>query len=113
MTSSLADLQAILRWHFASFVEKCFQEVSNSEFKSNWHIDYICQELEDMMSGKNLRLIINIPPRNLPSRKGMSLLENRTLKNQIIILYHLRSIQILFGLQVVIVLSYLFFLGLF
>lgn len=39
MTSSLADLQAILRWHFASFVEKCFQEVSNSEFKSNWHID--------------------------------------------------------------------------
>lgn len=67
MTSSLADLQAILRWHFASFVEKCFQEVSNSEFKSNWHIDYICQELEDMMSGKNLRLIINIPPRNLKS----------------------------------------------
>lgn len=26
--SSLVDLQAILRCHFASFVEKCFQEVS-------------------------------------------------------------------------------------
>lgn len=65
--SSLVDLQAILRCHFASFVEKCFQEVSNGEFKGNWHIDYICQELEDMMSGKNRRLIINIPPRNLKS----------------------------------------------
>ena len=30
---SSTDLQAILRCHFASFVEKCFQEVSNGEFK--------------------------------------------------------------------------------
>ena len=67
MESSLFDLQAILRTHLASFVEKCFQEVSNGEFYANWHIDCICQELVEMMEGKNNRLVVNIPPRNLKS----------------------------------------------
>ena len=36
---SSADLQAILRCHFASFVEKCFQEVSNpADYGNNFEI---------------------------------------------------------------------------
>lgn len=61
-------LYAILRQDFKSFIIKAFNEVSpNDHYLDNWHIDVICQAITDMISGKNNRLIINIPPRYLKS----------------------------------------------
>jgi predicted phage terminase large subunit-like protein len=53
---------------FYHFVEWAWPEVSNHEFYSNWHIPYICQELELIAYRvgnripKEYDLIINIPP---------------------------------------------------
>src|SRR5574344_1029637 len=59
---------ALLRTDFKSFVRKVFLEVSpNAQYLDNWHIDVICQELENILSGKNNRLIVNIPPRYMKS----------------------------------------------
>lgn len=61
-------LKAILRNDFKSFVIKVFNEVAaGSQYMDNWHIDVICDEIMSMLDGKNNRLIINIPPRNMKS----------------------------------------------
>jgi len=60
-------LNAILRTDFKPFVRKVFAEVSGDQYIDNWHIDLICSEIMDMIEGKNNRLIINIPPRNMKS----------------------------------------------
>ena len=50
------------------FVEYFWPEVSNDEFKNNWHIGYLCEELEKIAyrASENLPreydLIVNIPP---------------------------------------------------
>lgn len=36
-------------------------------FKSNWHIDAICEHLEAVTAGEVRRLIINVPPRHMKS----------------------------------------------
>lgn len=36
-------------------------------FKSNWHIDVICEHLEAVTAGEIRRLIVNIPPRHMKS----------------------------------------------
>jgi predicted phage terminase large subunit-like protein len=36
-------------------------------FKSNWHIDVICEHLEAVTAGEIRRLLINIPPRHMKS----------------------------------------------
>ena len=61
------QLQAILRNDFKSFVIKVFQTVSNDTYLDNWHIDVVCNEIEQMIDGKNTRLIVNLPPRNMKS----------------------------------------------
>ncbi len=61
------QLQAILRNNFKSFVIKVFQTVSNDTYLDNWHIDVVCNEIEQMISGENTRLIVNLPPRNMKS----------------------------------------------
>lgn len=59
---------ALLRSDFKSFVIKVFNEVSpNSTYLDNWHVDSICNELIDVMEGRQKRLIINIPPRYMKS----------------------------------------------
>lgn len=51
-----------------TFVQKSFQLVDNSQdFIRNWHIELICDKLQQCASGKIKRLIINIPPRYLKS----------------------------------------------
>lgn len=60
-------LYAILRTDFKPFVRKVFDVVSGDGYSDNWHIDLICSEIMDMIEGKNKRLIINIPPRNMKS----------------------------------------------
>jgi len=59
---------AFLRNDFKLFVMKVFNEVSAGvEYKDNWHIDIICDELMSMYEGTHNRSIINIPPRYLKS----------------------------------------------
>lgn len=36
-------------------------------FTNNWHIGYLCEELEMMLAGEHQRLLINVPPRWLKS----------------------------------------------
>ena len=61
-------LMSLLRTDLKSFCIKVFNTVSSAdEYMDNWHIDVICNELEQMIDGKNNRLIINIPPRNMKS----------------------------------------------
>lgn len=61
-------INALLRKDFKSFVIKVFKEVSTTQkYLDNWHIDVICNELLNVMEGKQNRLIINIPPRYMKS----------------------------------------------
>ena len=61
-------LTALLRKDFKSFVVKVFNEVSpNAIYSDNWHVDVICNELMNILEGKENRLIINIPPRYMKS----------------------------------------------
>lgn len=59
---------AILRKSFSSFVQKCFYELNPSEaFIKGAYIDLLCDQIQNMIEGKNQKLIINLPPRYLKS----------------------------------------------
>jgi predicted phage terminase large subunit-like protein len=63
-----AELKAIVRNDFATFIERCFHELNpSSDFLWNWHIALIAEKLEAVRRGDTRRLIINIPPRHLKS----------------------------------------------
>lgn len=63
-----AILNAICRNDFYAFIRKAFYEIDSSqEFRGNWHLELICDKLQQCVNGKIKRLIINIPPRNLKS----------------------------------------------
>ena len=50
------------------FAELAWPQVeAEGTFKGNWHIDTICQELENVSRGENLRLGIAVPPRSMKS----------------------------------------------
>ena len=62
--------RAILRQDLFSFVWKTFATLHqghNDKFVPTWHVQAICFELENLLSGENKRLVINIPPRHLKS----------------------------------------------
>ena len=66
--NNLEFLRALLRSDFKSFAIKVFNEVSaGAQYLDNWHIDVVCNEIEQMIGGNNNRLIVNIPPRNMKS----------------------------------------------
>lgn len=51
-----------------TFIEAAWPLVEHRrQYKSNWHIDAICEHLEAVSRGEVLRLIINIPPRHMKS----------------------------------------------
>jgi predicted phage terminase large subunit-like protein len=59
------------RKDLARFIKQTFAIVDpGSEYKHNWHIDYIAEHLEAAYEREILRLIINIPPRNMKSICG-------------------------------------------
>ncbi len=61
-------LYAACRNDLYAFMQKSFYEIDGSqEFKGNWHLELICDKLQQCLNGKIKRLIINIPPRNLKS----------------------------------------------
>jgi predicted phage terminase large subunit-like protein len=63
-----AELYAILRNDFLSFVHKCVQTLNpGAQFLPNWHIDAIDFRLRQIMDGTTTRLIVNMPPRYLKS----------------------------------------------
>lgn len=53
---------------FYEFLEYMWPEVSSEDFKSNWHIPYLCEELQKLAENvavgkpKEYDLIINVPP---------------------------------------------------
>ena len=61
-------LSAILRNNLPCFIHKSFQTINpNCHYDHNWHIDLICDYLNEVEKGNIKRLIINIPPRTLKS----------------------------------------------
>lgn len=50
-----------------AFTPAAWRQVEPSPFKSNWHIDCICEHLEAVHRRQIMRLVINIPPRHMKS----------------------------------------------
>ena len=67
MTEQEAFTQ-ILRNDFYSYIKMVFKEVTGGEeFYNSWHLQLMCDRLEQCRTGKIKRLIINVPPRSLKS----------------------------------------------
>jgi predicted phage terminase large subunit-like protein len=69
-------IQAILANNFEAdkckaslsyFVQKAFNVIDQAEYEHNWHIDLICERLQQLSNGQLKRLIINIPPGHMKS----------------------------------------------
>lgn len=61
-------LRAVLRNDLFSFSAKAFNVVfPATRFEMNWHHILLAKEMQDVVSGKTRRLIINLPPRSLKS----------------------------------------------
>lgn len=62
------EYEALLRNDYYSFIARSFYELNpQTRFLTNWHIEEIAQELEEVRLGRTRRLIINMPPRSLKS----------------------------------------------
>src|ERR1700690_3892861 len=62
------EYSVLFRNDFPFFMERSFRELNpGTKFLQNWHHELICREIEDCLSGKTKRLIINLPPRSLKS----------------------------------------------
>lgn len=62
------EFDAISRLDFNVFVERVFAELNGAEpYLDNWHISFLCGELEGVRRGDTCRLAIALPPRNLKS----------------------------------------------
>ncbi|MFL6720454.1 MAG: phage terminase large subunit [Sphingomonas sp.] len=65
---SREEFEAITRLDFNVFVERVFTELNGGEpYLDNWHIGFVCGELETVRRGDTHRLAIALPPRNLKS----------------------------------------------
>lgn len=68
MSSPNKMLAEILQRDLHSFVHRSFLELNGDKtFRPNWHLDVLCEKLQQVAEGKCRRLIINIPPRHLKS----------------------------------------------
>ena len=68
MTTPDRLLSAVLRRDFTSFVRKVFATVSPGDrYIDNWYVEAIACELEQLLAGETLRLLITQPPRTLKS----------------------------------------------
>lgn len=68
MAKNKRVLDALLRNSFEAFIEKCFVTLNPGQvFVPGWHISAIAFELDQVISGKTTRLIINLAPRSLKS----------------------------------------------
>jgi len=64
---TLAD--AFYRTHFGAFTYRAFESLNpGKRLIPNWHIDTICFQIQQMVSGETRsRLVLNLPPRSLKS----------------------------------------------
>ena len=64
---TLAD--AFYRTHFGAFTYRAFESLNPGQrLTPNWHIDTICFQIQQMVSGETRsRLVLNLPPRTLKS----------------------------------------------
>ncbi len=70
-TNSLPQdqIRAIYGRSLYAFIARTFYELNpETEFKPNWHIEVIADELERCWRGETTRLVINVPPRSLKSQ---------------------------------------------
>ncbi|WP_394728931.1 phage terminase large subunit [Altererythrobacter sp. GH1-8] len=57
---------AMLRLDFVLFLRKVMEELEpGTRYEENWHIEVLARALIDAQSGKNRRLMINLPPRSM------------------------------------------------
>jgi hypothetical protein len=64
--------QTALQHNFSNFIRRCFETINPGiDYKPNWHIDLIADELETVENGDIKRLMINMPPRALKSVCGI------------------------------------------
>lgn len=54
---------ALCRHEFSVFFKRAWREMEPSEYSHNWHIDCLCDYLQNVYDGGTKRLIINVPPR--------------------------------------------------
>lgn len=60
-----ALLDALCRERFEAFLRKAWPWINGGEeLLWNWHIDAVVHRLDQVTSGSNRRLILNLPPRN-------------------------------------------------
>ena len=63
-----ADISALFRTDFGSFVRKSFKVIHpNTPLRDNWHIESIIYQVKLLLNGKSKKLVINVPPRSLKS----------------------------------------------
>src|SRR5271165_3364936 len=63
-----AEVQALLRTDFYSFLMRCFIELHGGrEFSPAWHAEVLAAKLQGVGEGSTRRLVVNIPPRHLKS----------------------------------------------
>ena len=71
MSSDPELLRALLRQDFGCFLAKVFSTLCPSElYIPEWYIECLTWHLSQVVQGKRLRLIINLPPRSLKSMAG-------------------------------------------
>ncbi|WP_037374553.1 phage terminase large subunit [Sediminimonas qiaohouensis] len=61
---------AVVRQDLFSFVWKTFATLhpgQEDSFVPAWHVEAMCFELMNLLSGENTRLVVNVPPRHLKS----------------------------------------------
>src|SRR5271157_1956778 len=63
-----AEVQALLRADFYSFLVRCFAELhAGREFSPAWHAEVLAAKLQGVREGQVKRLVVNVPPRHLKS----------------------------------------------
>ncbi len=61
-------LDTMRREDFLTFTAQVMEELEpGTDYTENWHLEVIANALENVMQGIDLRLMINLPPRNLKS----------------------------------------------
>jgi predicted phage terminase large subunit-like protein len=63
-----AEVQAVLRADFYSFLVRSFAELhAGKAFSPAWHVEAMAAKLQDVREGRTKRLVVNVPPRHLKS----------------------------------------------
>ena len=63
-----AEVEALVRADFYSFLVRCFAELhGGQQFSPSWHAEILAAKLEGVADGSVKRLVVNVPPRHLKS----------------------------------------------